>query len=82
MTVIELLWICIRIYFIVDFLFLIVGWLVAKIRPIRRFGISILATSIWSCFLLPKICHEQCNGSCKNWTCPKFHRERGKYEIK
>ena len=73
MKLLALILIFIVSSFLFDFFFhFIPGLIMVRFPSCRRLGFRYLALSGFGARLCGKLCMGPCDGSCGNWTCPKF----------
>lgn len=65
------------IYFIcVELIEALLGLWLAGTKKYHRLGIRLIAMGVLTSWACPHLCCSDCDGSCRNWTCPNYHSPR------
>ena len=64
-----------------DLFWILIGWLLSRSKNFHRVGVRVISDSLLGFWLPPYFCRCRCDGSCKIWTCPKYQKDPGKFEV-
>lgn len=81
MVILKYLGCYFAILLILELFFILLAWAFTCVKSFHRAGIRMLCETHFGFMIAPFLCRCKCDGSCGNWTCPKFKRTPGKFEV-
>ena len=73
---------CFVIYLIgSELIYALVGLWLAGTKKYHCLGIRLIAMGVFTSWACPHLCCLDCDGSCKNCTCPNYHSPRDQEDI-